>query len=394
MNPIIIIGAGLVGSSIALALHKAGFAVKLIDATPTVDIKINTQPDLRCSAIVPSSIGFFKQIGIWDDIQQYRFGTFKGMQIWHETASEKSIELKSQEKGLKELGFIIENSVMQRALNQALLKNEVAMIRPVKTEKITINEDDATVIYSDDQGNTISETAKLIIAADGGNSWVREHLGFDIKKYDYQQNAIVTYVRHQQSHHNIARQVFTPTGPVAFLPLYENNLSSIVWSADTLIAQELMKESEPDFNQKLTQKMGCFLGEITESGPRVAFPLQQKHVKEYAKSRVVLIGDAAHTVHPLAGQGLNLGFSDAQQLSEILIATQKKRRDIGAIDTLRKFERARKTKNTMMLAAIDFCHNGFRFSNEIVHYMTSHLFSLSNESVMFKRWLIEKASAP
>ena len=395
MSDIIIIGAGLVGASLALALHQNGCNVQLLDATPFAAKRAFTgAPDLRCSALVPQSISFLRDIGAWSKMTKHRMGVFKSMQVWHESASAKNCLLKGQDNAQAELGVILENSLIQQSLDEALQEQQIEVIRPVSIKNITIQDNTVSVLCHDKHDDEINLQAALLIAADGAQSWVRSYFDFPLEKKQYDEKAIVTFVRHELPHHDTARQVFMESGTLAFLPLYDKNLSSIVWSANNTDAAILLDDTESAFNEKLSQKMLAFYGHVIESGSRASFTLQRQHAKDYIKPRVALVGDAAHSVHPLAGQGLNLGFADAIELTQVMAQAQKKRRDVGAIDTLRKFERARKTKNKRMLAAIELAHSGSQCSGEMLPYFLSEGLALSNQVQAFKRWVIGCASNP
>jgi len=392
---VIVLGAGLVGSGVALALQQEGITVTLLESAPLVTVQPPSNgPDLRCSALVPKTISFLKKLNVWQKIIEKRVGIFRKMQIWHESAPDNPVKLSHTDAALSELGFIVENREIQNALNENIQQKNIEMLRPVTVLQIDEKEDCVTVTFRDAENNLVSRDATVIIAADGANSWTRQHLNFPIKAWKYNQKAIVTYVRHQKSHQNVARQVFLSTGPLAFLPLVEKNLSSIVWSAEAEIGEQLMQDNNVLFNQKLSCHMSAFLGDIVECGQRMAFPLQMQHAQTYVKSRIVLIGDAAHTIHPLVGQGLNLGFADADELAKVIQHAQQKHRDIGALDTLRKFERNRKTKNLTMLAAVEIIKHSFAANSSVGQALLSEGLSITNRLWPLKKWIIEQASNP
>jgi 2-octaprenylphenol hydroxylase len=199
--------------------------------------------------------------------------------------------------------------------------------------------------------------ARLIVAADGADSGVRASLNIGVRSLDMRQQAVVSTVRTERAHEGTARQKFLSTGPLAFLPLPEPHTSSIVWSADNVRAEALLRLDDDAFRTALASAFGDSLGTIEAVGVRAAFPLALAHADRYVLDRVALIGDAAHTVHPLAGQGVNLGFLDAAALAEVLLDAARERRDIGAYHVLRRYERWRKGDNLAMMAVT----GGFRF---------------------------------
>lgn len=405
MKRVVIIGAGLVGSAMAVALHRANIPVILLDAfdcplSYVGETKRNRNylgdhmPDLRCSALVPGSINFLKHLGVWENVLAKRASVFYHMTFWHDAVKENTVQLNATEAGLNELGFIVENSVLQESLSEIISQEKIEVLRPVKVISIENKPEKVFISYQDSQEKSFLLEADLVIAADGANSWVREHLDFPVEKKSYGQNAIVTYVRHTRTHENTAYQSFLPTGPVGFLPLTEKNTSSIVWSGDTQFSEQLIHDSDEIFNLKLTQYMQHVLGEITVCGKRVMIALQKQHAQEYIKPRVALIGDAAHTIHPLAGQGLNLGFADAQKLAFVIQEAQEKRRDIGALDTLRKFERARKSKNLAMFTVVNFIKQSFSSSSSPSLALLSQGLHILNSTSFLKRRIILQASYP
>jgi 2-octaprenylphenol hydroxylase len=194
---------------------------------------------------------------------------------------------------------------------------------------------------------------KLVIAADGANSVIRDLANIELNTWEYHHTAIVSTVTFELSHQNTAWQCFLANGPLAFLPLKEENVCSIVWSTTPNHAKELLELNDKEFCLQLTKAFESRLGNIVEATKRFHFPLRMRHAKNYVKNNLVLIGDSAHTIHPLAGQGVNLGLSDAKVLAGVILEALQKNRDYSALHTLRKYERARKTNNVTMLAGIE-----------------------------------------
>ena len=268
------------------------------------------------------------------------------MKVWDATGN-GSIHFDAAEIGEPCLAYIIENSVMQSALIERLHHfTNVHYLCPVEIAALDLTPEAATVTLQD--GRTLH--AKLLVGADGAQSHIRELAGIAVRRFPFEQKGIVANVVTEKPHAETARQRFLPTGPLAFLPLPELHTCSIVWSVETKRADELMALDDATFLGELQSASGDLLGQIQSIGPRAVFPLALSHAVSYVSERLALVGDAAHTVHPLAGQGVNLGYLDAATLAEVLFGCRGQKKDIGALSVLRRFERWRKGENMAMLA--------------------------------------------
>ncbi len=336
---VIIIGGGLVGLAAARALTHQNFSVCVIDQQPCVVSPVSESYELRVSAIASPSVHLFKQLGVWEAIIQQRVGEFTTIKIWEEENPE-AIQLEPAH------GYIIENNVMQNAL---LDKPEFKIFAPAKIQHIQKNAKNIEVELENNQ----KILGKLLVGADGGNSKIREWAKLGVSEKAYDQSALVATVHSERPHHNIARQRFLAEGPLAFLPLSDSHHCSIVWTNALEAAEKLLKTTEENFNAELNKYFGDELGEIRLVSQRLAFPLIKKHAQNYVAERIALIGDAAHTIHPLAGQGVNLGFSDVHALCEVLVKAKQEKRDMGLLHTLRRYERARKSDNLIMQNLMD-----------------------------------------
>lgn len=341
----IIVGAGMVGLVSALALAKENFKVAIIDANPpkTDD---NNKISARVSAINLCSQALLAKLGILSKIPPDHTSPLTKMQIWDEIGG-GHIEFNSLELNLPQLGLILFNEDIIRAAWLRLSEYTNVSFHHELPQSIVR---EPKHIFLELKKNKVS--AHVLIAADGAHSWVRKTLGIKTDAKPYAQSGIVALIKTEIPHQQCAYQNFLPTGPLGVLPLKNPNEMAIVWSADSDYAHALLDMTEPQFNTALEKALGNKLGHISLISERQAFPLVASHAKQYCQERVALIGDAAHTIHPLAGQGLNLGFMDTKALIEAICEAREKERDIGAFRVLRQYERARKGDNISMLAAM------------------------------------------
>ena len=354
---VIVVGGGMVGLVLAKALADKDLSVAIIEASEHIPHWNNQQFDLRVSAITRASQQILESLGAWALMADMRISPFRDMHVWDATG-DGVIHFDSAEIGESCLGHIVENSVTQSALNQVCKTREnIHWHQPAKAEQINMQDDSITLTLAD----KMQINAKLLVGADGGNSWVRQNAGIEIDTTDYKQSAVVATVKTRLSHKETAWQRFLPTGPLAFLPLTDN-YSSIVWSTTPEHAVKLLAMDDETFCHELTSGFDNKLDKVIETSARAKFPLRSQHAKEYVQKRLALVGDAAHTIHPLAGQGVNLGFADAASLAETIMTAKKNKKDIGSFETLRRYERWRKGENLTMLTAM----TGFKtlFSNE------------------------------
>jgi len=344
-----IVGAGMVGLSLACALARLDLNIAIIDRN-TIPPKETWQGyDPRVSAIVKSSEFFLKNIGAWNFIQKERHCPYVGMDVWEQDGT-ANIQFDGAELAQTELGFIIENRVMQWAMAELLRsKKNVSWYCPRAIEKLSETESGSDIQFSSNE----KITCTLLIGADGALSYIRQQLAIDLVEKNLEHKAIVCNVESTLPHNNIARQIFLKSGPLAFLPLADNpNVCSIVWSAEPKVADELMALDEKAFNAKLSKKFENRLGEIISSDQRFSFPLLQRHAKTYIAKQAALIGDAAHTIHPLAGQGVNLGYMDAAVLAEEIERALKRNISIASREVLRRYERRRRGQVTLMMESM------------------------------------------
>ncbi|WP_188007704.1 FAD-dependent 2-octaprenylphenol hydroxylase [Photobacterium damselae] len=348
---IAIIGGGMVGLTLAAALADTELRIAVIEGQ-LPDETLAELPDLRVSALSRASERILRRVGAWSGIESRRLSPYQHMEVW-EQDSFANIQFSAERLAQPNLGHIVENRVIQLALLEQVKKqHNVTLLAPERCDNIVFGESEAWLTLS--SGKHL--TAKLVVGADGANSWLRNTLNIPLTHWDYGHSAIVANIRCGEPHLATARQIFRPQGPLAFLPLSEPNLCSIVWSTEPKEAERLCVMSDEQFNQYLTTAFDGRLGLCQIEGQRQAFPLRMRYARDFVKDRVALIGDAAHTIHPLAGQGVNLGLLDAVALAQELKQLWLEQKDIGSKTNLRHFERWRKAEAAKMIAAMQ----GFR----------------------------------
>jgi 2-polyprenylphenol 6-hydroxylase len=354
---IIIVGAGMVGATAALALANSGLRLALLDARPLQTDKpaaVN-EFDVRVSAVTHASQRLFGELGVWPQIQQQRVCAYTHMHV-RESDGTASIDFDASEVHSDSLGHIIENCVITQALHAKIRDcSNIDVLAPVSVN--TLEKDSAGKYLLRTSGSGELK-AELIIAADGAVSPLRAMAGLKTREWDYAQQAIVTTVKTAQPHQHTARQIFMDTGVLAFLPLQgdgpdAHHYCSIVWSVQTERAQQLQALDDEAFCQALTRASEQWLGEVQQAAIRHSFPLRQRHATDYYASNLVLIGDAAHSIHPLAGQGANLGLQDARALAEALKKALRTGRELSDPLVLARYQRQRQLHNLGMMVAME-----------------------------------------
>ena len=355
-----VVGGGMVGAALACGLAQQGFKVALLELREPVDAWPLDSYDLRVSAITRASQHIFEHLHAWQGMLEKRATPYNRMQVWDATGSGR-IQFDAADIAEPELGHIIENRIIQRSLwDQLQQLDRVQIICPARVEALATDENCNSVLSMED-GRQLH--VSLVVAADGANSTLREMAGIGTRGWPYDQTAVVATVRAEHGHQDTAWQKFMPTGPLALLPTGKE-LFSIVWSTSPQQASELLEMPEHEFNALLTQASEHRLGELTLLGQRGAFPLKLQHADTYIKPGLALVGDAAHVIHPLAGQGVNLGLLDAATLVDVLVEARTRKRTLGSFSNLRRYERARMGDNLIMQGAMD----GFKrlFSNQLL----------------------------
>ncbi|HAU4891124.1 TPA: FAD-dependent 2-octaprenylphenol hydroxylase [Aeromonas hydrophila] len=357
---VVIVGGGMVGLGLAAALKGSALKVAVVEGQ-LPESALDEAPDNRVSALSLASQRILQQVGAWRGIEARRLQPYGQMEVWEQDSFGR-IAFDAASLRQPELGHIVENRVIQLALLEAILDGDnIQLLSPARASSLQSGEAGSLLLLED--GSALS--AKLVVAADGAHSWVRRQADIPLTSWDYGHHALVATVRCAEPHEAVARQIFTPEGPLAFLPLWQPDLCSIVWSVPAARAEALCQCDEEQFNRQLTTAFDGRLGLCKVEGARSAIPLTARYARDFARERLVLVGDAAHTIHPLAGQGVNLGLLDAAALAEQILRNQAAGKDIGRLANLRGYERWRKSEAASMLAAMEGLKRLFAGANPL-----------------------------
>ena len=350
---LIIVGAGMVGSALALALQKQGLEILLIDGGP-----LSVKPfdpgapfEPRVSALSIASQRVLERLGVWQGVSARRSSPYAEMRVW-DGCGTGQIHFSAASVHAEVLGHIVENRVVQDALLERLHDGDIGLLNNARLEQLRRSGDDWLLTLTD--GRQLR--TPLLIAADGANSAVRRLAGCATREWDYLHHAIVTSVRCSEPHQATAWQRFTDDGPLAFLPLAAapgEHWCSIVWSVTPDEAERLMALDDAGFCAELGKAFEHRLGRVLHADQRLRIPLRQRHAKRYVEEGLALIGDAAHSIHPLAGQGVNLGFLDAAVLAEVLLHALARGERLADPRVLSRYERRRMPHNLAMMAAME-----------------------------------------
>lgn len=380
-----IVGGGMVGLTLAKNLAGSSLSIAIIEANETA-ILSNT-PENRVSALSFSSKTLLDNLGVWPLLKAERVTAYQTMQVWEKDSFGK-IDFNAAQVNQKELGYIVENKNIQQALLSSLQQQDnVSFFCPDTLQHMAVGDGEVWLTLS--TGKQL--TSKLVVAADGAHSWVRQQVNIPLTQWDYNHHAIIATVKTEQTHQACARQIFTPQGPVAFLPLYEENLSSIVWSVPPVQAAMLLALDDKAFNKQLSRHFDNRLGLCEVQGERQSIALSMRYARDFAKHRVALIGDAAHTIHPLAGQGVNLGLLDAACLGQEISRHFEAGNDIGLYPNLRHFERWRKADAAQMVASMELLKQLFNGANPMQKALRDIALLLADNISPLKKQFIKQA---
>lgn len=332
-----VVGGGMVGAAAALALARQGFSVALVDAAAPAPWAASDDVDLRVVGLAASSIQLLDDLGVWSSIRSARAAPYHRMVVW-DGENGGTLHFDAADGGRDVLGYMVENTLVQAVLWHALDDAGVQRHVPAEVVGYVMREDRSQIELAD--GSTVA--ARLVVAADGADSPLRAMVGIGTHGRDYGQRGVVAHVRTARPHESTAWQRFLPTGPLAFLPL-DDGRCSIVWSLPDDEAARVMALDDDAFRDALGIASDFRLGPIETTTRRAAFPLRLKLADRYEVGRLVLLGDAAHAVHPLAGQGVNLGLRDVVELRRVLVSARGQGRDIAAPHVLRQYARRRRS---------------------------------------------------
>jgi 2-octaprenylphenol hydroxylase len=385
----IIVGGGVTGASLALLLGQAGMRICLLDKGSPSRVH---QTDLfkgKTASLNLASIELFKKMGIWERVDQYS-KEFTNIEVWDAEGS-SAITFNAQDISESKLGKVAHNNnilssifdLFHKLSNIDILENESVLSINNGTESIEIKTDSG-----------LDLTANLVVGSDGSMSSIRSLSSIPIRTWSYEQTAIVSLLESEIPINKTAYQIFTSTGPIALLPVTVGgeDLASLIWSADKVYAEKLLTLEDSEFLEELKLKTEGKLGHFKIREAISSFPLHQLHAKEYFSERTVLVGDSAHTIHPLAGQGLNLGLSDVIDLSERILSLRREGRDIADEQMLKAYSDSREKINLRMAALMEAFKRGFGSKNPWVKLGRNFAFSVANESKFLKKKFIKEAA--
>ena len=423
-HDVIIVGGGMVGSALGCALGDLGFRVAVVEAREQTPAWPADSVDARTSALTRASENILRNLGVWERMTAMRVSAYREMHVW-DAEGFGEIHFDSAEIGEPDLGHIVENRVIQKALWERL--GEIATVEricPARVVALELGGERPMLLLdggvrgtrpTDDRGqeadptdagieagtsdsadrvgatsSSLSVTAELIVAADGAQSALRAMAGLGTRGWAYDQHAVVAIVRPARHHRDTAWQRFLKTGPIALLPI-DDGRCSLVWSTAPERAAALVDMPDEEFCRAVTAATEARLGDILEAGPRAVFPLRLQHAENYVEPGLALVGDAAHAIHPLAGQGVNLGLLDAATLADVLAQARLRGRPLGAMATLRRYERARKGANLAMMGAMDVFKRVFSNDNPALSVARSLGLRATDLAVPVKHAIMRRA---
>jgi 2-octaprenyl-3-methyl-6-methoxy-1,4-benzoquinol hydroxylase/2-octaprenylphenol hydroxylase len=389
VHDVAIVGAGMVGAALALALAQEGFDVALIESRAPAPWRAADDVDLRVVALAASSLDLFGRLDVWTAIASARASAYRRMQVWDALAPGQ-LSFDAADEGAAALGYIVENRLIQSVLWQTIeQRSDIALRVPARVVATDVEPGKGTRTLVFEDGSRLA--ARLVVAADGAESALRELVGIKTSDRDYAQRAIVAHVATERPHEATAWQRFLPAATLAFLPLADGR-SSIVWSVPDAQSTRLLELDEAAFRAELGTAFDFRLGAITATTQRAAFPLRMKLAKRYVAPRFVAIGDAAHVVHPLAGQGVNLGLRDATELVKALFAAKDAKQDFAAEYTLRRYERRRISDNALSAHAFDAIQRVFGSDSMALAALRGTALTLVDRMLPLKRFLARRAA--
>lgn len=390
---IVIAGAGMIGLTAAALFasvhNRERFKLRVVDAGSEPRFDPDADIGLRVSAVSSGSAARFAEIGIWDRLLGTRACPYHAMRVWDAAGSvegPETLRFDAAEFAVPELGYIVENGLIQDLLLRRLRELGCDVLFDSQIEALQLDGQGYAIEFAD--GNTLR--ADLLIGADGARSSVRQFAGIDLRSWSYEQAALVTHLRPQHDHRNTAWQRFLRTGPLALLPLGDGRVS-VVWSTTPQQAAEALEAGDEELGRLISDASDRVLGELSVSGPRGTFPLRAQHALSYVRKGLALIGDAAHSVHPLAGQGANLGIADAVVLADVVSTSLDDGEYPGDLPVLRRYERSRKGANQTMLHFVDLLNRLFASEQTAVSRLRGAGMRLFNASGPIRQRAVQVA---
>lgn len=359
---VVIVGGGMVGAALACSLGNSALRVAVIEEAPPQPYSPEQPQDLRVSAFSMASRNILQMAGAWPRITEMRYCPYSRMRVWE---SSGEVEFRAEEINENYLGYIVENRLVQLALLERLPAfDNVTLLCPAKIKRMDYRPEGSRIELND---GVILE-GRLLVAADGARSSVRQAAGLGVSGWDYEQHALVLSVETDYPQQDITWQRFTIHGPQAFLPMPGNH-ASLVWYEAPLEVKRLQALDNDALLAELEAAFPSGLGKINRVLAKGSFPLRRQHAQRYVNEGVALVGDAAHTIHPLAGQGVNIGLLDAASLAEVLLQAKGYGKDIGCYKVLRQYERMRRSENLMMMTSMDLFYRVFGVSAQPVKFL-------------------------
>lgn len=354
----VVVGGGVVGAACALSLAKQGLDVAIVEGRQPPRWSAE-HPDLRVYAFSPDNAALLESLDVWPQVRAARAQPYRRMRVW-DAAGGGELAFDADALGREQLGWIVENDLLADRLWSALPAAGVRVHCPARVE--ALEQGDDSVRLRLDDGARLE--ARIAIAADGANSTLRELAGIEVDSHDYAQRGVVGFIQTGTPHEDTAWQRFLPTGPLALLPFAEGR-SSIVWTLPDEEAARVLQLDDDTFARELTLASAGVLGDAIPVSKRVAFPLRRQSARTYVSGRVLLLGDAAHVVHPLAGQGVNLGLRDVAALRDAITDAKSKRADWASPHRLARWARVRRSENSVATWSFDGINR--LFSNDEMH---------------------------